>query len=115
MCYCGPSIIIKHFLTGTKPEAYSQAPKIPKLMRLVAKKIPTKWYELGIQLEIDIATLRTFSAQTSDPVELWSVVFDQWRKEQKVPFTWETIIDTLEEADENSTAAGIREWLDTRS
>ena len=81
-------------------------------MKLVAKKIPTKWYELGIQLEIDIATLRTFSAQTSDPVELWSVVFDQWRKEQKVPFTWETIIDTLEEADENSTAAGIREWLD---
>ena len=98
-----------------KAAVYLQAPKISKLMNLVAKKIPTKWYELGIQLEIDIATLRSFSAQTSDPVELWSVVFDQWRKEQKVPFTWETIINTLEEADENSTAAGIREWLDTRS
>ena len=60
MCYCGPSIV-KHFLTATKPETYSQAPKIPKLMMLVAKKIPTKWYELGIQLEIDISTLRTFA------------------------------------------------------
>ena len=84
-------------------------------MKLVAKKIPTKWYELGIQLEIDIATLNTLTAQTNDPVRLCMMVFDQWKREQKVPFTWETIIDTLEEADENSTAAGIREWLDTRS
>ena len=103
------------YFTDKAVVAYSQAPKIPELITLVAKKIPTKWYELGIQLEIDIATLRTFEAQTSDPVELWSVVFDQWRKEQKVPFTWETIITTLEEAYEDSTAAGIREWLDKTS
>ena len=91
---------------------YSQAPKISKLMNLVAKKIPTKWYELGIQLEIDIATLNTFATQNNDPVRLWSMVFDQWKREQKVPFTWETIISTLEVVDENSTAADIREWLD---
>ena len=78
-------------------------------------KIPAKWYKIGIQLEIEISTLEAFEQQTSDQDRLYSKVFDQWRKEQKVPFTWETIIDTLEEADENSTAAGIREWLDTRS
>ena len=81
-------------------------------MNLVAKKIPTKWYELGIQLEINIATLERFSIQTNDPIRLYSKVFDQWEREQKVPFTWETIIIILEEADENSTAAVIREWLD---
>ena len=81
-------------------------------MNLVAEKIPTKWYELGIQLEINTATLDTFSAQTNDPIRLYSKVFDQWEREQKVPFTWETIIITLEEADENSAAAAIREWLD---
>ena len=96
-----------------KVVTYFHAPKISKLMNLVAKKIPTKWYELGIQLEIDIATLNTFTAQTSDSIRLCMMVFDQWKREQKVPFTvWETIISTLEEADENSTAAGIREWLD---
>ena len=84
-------------------------------MNLVAKKIPTKSYEIGIQLEIDIPTLKTFTAQSNDPVQLWSMVFDQWKREQKVPFTWETIISTLEEADENSTAADIREWLDRTS
>ena len=85
---------------------------MPKLISLVAKKIPTKWYEIGMQLEIDIPTLERFEQQTSDQVRLYSKVFDQWKREQKVPFTWETIISTLEEADENSTATDIREWLD---
>ena len=84
-------------------------------MNLVAKKIPTRSYEIGIQLEIDIPTLKTFTAQSNDPVQLWSMVFDQWKREQKVPFTWETIISTLEEADENSTATDIREWLNRTS
>ena len=98
-------------MTG-KSVVYSRAPTMPKLISLVAKKIPTKWYEIGMQLEIDIPTLERFEQQTSDQVRLYSKVFDQWKREQKVPFTWETIISTLEEADENSTATDIREWLD---
>ena len=82
---------------------------------MVAKKIPTKWYEIGMQLEIEIPTLEGFEQQTSGQVRLYSKVFDQWKREQKVPFTWETIISTLEEADENSTATDIREWLDRTS
>ena len=84
-------------------------------MNLVAKKIPTKWYEIGMQLEIKVPTLEGFEQQTTNQVRLYSKVFDQWEKEQKVPFTWETIISTLEEADENSTATDIREWLDRTS
>ena len=82
-------------------------------MSLVAKKVPTKWYEIGSLLDIETSTLSIFEKQTNDPVRLCMMVFEQWKREQKVPFTWETIINTLEEADENSTAAGIREWLDT--
>ena len=91
---------------------YSQAPSIPKLMSLVAKKIPTKWYKIGIQLEIEILALEAFEYQTSDQMCLFSMVFDRWKREQKVPFTWETIVTTLEKAEEMSTAAEIRDWLD---
>ena len=98
-----------------KAAAYSEAPKTSKLISLVAKKVPTKWYEIGSQLDIETSTLDTFETKTDDHVRLWIKVFDQWKREQKVPFTWETIISTLEEADENSTAAGIREWLNTIS
>ena len=84
-------------------------------MNLVAKKIPTKWYELGIQLEISIATLDTFVAQTSDSVRLFMKVLEQWMKEQKIPFTWETIVTALDTLDEKKTAADIREWLKTQT
>lgn len=66
-------------------------------------------------MNIKTAVLNTFEAQTNNPVRLCIMVFEQWEKEQKVPFTWETIISTLEEADENSTAADIREWLKTQT
>ena len=102
-------------LHAGKLNVYSQAPKFSKLMSLVAKKMPTKWYGIGMQLDIEVSTLEAFEQQTSDQGRLYSKVFDQWKREQKVPFTWETIITILEEADENSTAAGIREWLNTRS
>ena len=66
---------------------------------------------MGALLDIETATLNTFETQTSDPVRSWIMVFDQWKREQKVPFTWETIISTLKDLDENSTATEIREWL----
>ena len=100
-------------LTG-KAAVYSQAPSIPKLMSLVAKKIPTKWYDIGMQLEIEIPTLEAFEQQTSDQQRLFSKVFAQWKKEEKVPFTWETIISTLEELDEKKTATELKEWLNEK-
>ena len=112
VCYCEPSSIIKHFLTGTKPEAYSQAPSTADLMTLVAKKIPTKWYEVGVLLDVETPTLDSLEAQTTDQVRLFMKVFNQWKQEGKVPYTWDTIISTLEKADDNNTATNIRKWLD---
>ena len=88
---------------------YSQAPTTADLMIHVAKKIPTKWYQVGILLDIKIATLNAFEAQTTDPVRLCVMVFDQWKREDKVPYTWDTIISTLEAVDENCTATKIRD------
>ena len=81
-------------------------------MTLVAKKIPTKWYEIGILLDIETPTLDSLEAQTMDQVRLFMKVFNQWKQEGKVPYTWDTIISTLEKADDNSTATNIRKWLD---
>ena len=77
----------------------------------VACKIPTMWYDTGILLDIETTTLDTFETQSSNPVRLYIKVFGQWKKEQKVPFTWETIISTLDTLGEKKTAADIREWL----
>ena len=98
-------------LLTDKSAVYSQAPSTADLITHVAYKTPTKWYEIGALLNIEIATLNTFETQTSNSGRLWIMVFDQWKREQKVPFTWETIISTLEVVGENSTATDIREWL----
>ena len=79
----------------------------------VACKIPTKWYQLGIMLHIKTTILDTFAKEVTDhdQVRLCIMVFTQWEKEQKVPFTWESIISTLETLGEKKTAAELKEWL----
>ena len=94
-----------------KSAVYSQAPSTADLMVHVTCKIPTKWYQVGILLTIKTSQLDALETQTNDPFRLFMKVFDQWEKEQKVPFTWETIISTLDMLGEKKTAADIREWL----
>ena len=83
------------------------------LMTHVAKKTPAKWYEVGIQLNIGIANLQAFEQQTRDQMRLFSNVFIQWKKDNKIPFAWDTIITALENVGENDTVKDLREWLYT--
>ena len=57
-------------------------------MTHVAHKIPTMWYEVGIQLAIKISTLDAFEEQTNKQNRLYVRVFEQWRKEEQVPYSW---------------------------
>ena len=85
------------------------------LMSQVSRKTPTKWYEVGIQLKIDTSMLDAFEQQNRDHQRLYSKVFDQWKKEQKLPYTWDTIIDALETIGEQETVSAIRKWREEKS
>ena len=80
-------------------------------MTLVAQKAPVKWLVIGIQLKIEISTLMGFQAQTSDQQLLYIKVFDRWRREQTVPYTWGSIINALEAVEEKKAATNVRQWL----
>ena len=82
-----------------------------ELMSRVARKTLTKWYEVGIELRIDTATLDAFEEQTKDQAKHYIKVFKQWKREQKVPYTWTIIIDALDEVGEKGVASDIRKWL----
>ena len=84
-------------------------------MTMVAKETPTKWYEVGIQLKIKIETLEAFKELSKDHNQLYSKVFYQWVKDEKVPYTWNTIISVLKKIGEIKTATTIKEWLDNCS
>ena len=56
---------------------YSQEPEMRHLMSHVAKKTPTKWFEVGIQLEIETSTLKVFEEKFRDHTRCYSEVFDE--------------------------------------
>ena len=98
-----------------KSVVYSQAPSTADLMLYVAQKIPTMWYRVGILLDVEATTLDTLEKEVADhdQVRLFIKVFQQWKREQKpkVPFTWDTIINTLEKLKENETVTDLKKFL----
>ena len=92
-------------------DALSQSPEMHELMTHVAQKRPVKWFQVGIQLLIDMPILEAYEVEHRDPMRLFAKVFEQWRREEKLPYTWNTIIIALERIDENRIATDIRQWL----
>lgn len=90
---------------------FPATPTNANLMTHVAKKIPARWFEVGIQLHIETAELNRFEALTKDQVRLCIMVFDEWKREQKMPYRWDTIISVLDRVGERETATDIRKWL----
>ena len=90
---------------------FSQPSTMADLTIHVARKTPTKWFEVGIQLKIDVSMLDAFEQQNRDHQRLYIKVFDQWKKEQKPPYTWDTIIIALETVGEQETISALRKWM----
>ena len=94
---------------------FEESPELHHLMSQVANKTLPKWYELGIQLKIDLPTLDAFEQQTREQSQLYLKVFDHWKKATTMPYTWTTIIDALEAVEERNVASSIRKWLSDRT
>ena len=88
-------------------------PKMSDLMSQVAAKTKDKWFQVGIQLDIDMATLLSYEAQSRDPMRCYTSVFVEWKRDHKLPYTWATIIGALESnaVTEVAVANEVREWL----
>ena len=78
----------------------SQSPGMHELMTHVARKRPVKWFEVGIELQIDMPILEAYEAEYSNQIWLFAKVFEQWRREEKLTYTMNTIITTLGRVDE---------------
>ena len=68
-----------------------------------AQKGPVKWFQVGIQLQIDMPILEAYEAEYSNQMRLFAKVFEHWRREEKLPYTWNTIIIALERVDKQRT------------
>ena len=104
-------VVIETFLSCLIIDQLSQSPEMHELMTHVAQKRPVKWFQVGVQLQIDMPILEAYEAEYSNQIRLFAKVFEQWRREEKLPYTWNTIITALERVDEHRIASDIRQWL----
>ena len=78
-------------------------------MNNVAAKIPAKWNEFGVQLDIPTSTLNAVRKHTAQ--ECFIEVFSIWKRSLSCePISWVTVIAVLESPsiDEKKLAADLR-------
>ena len=79
-------------------------------MTVVVNKIPNTWYEVGIQLGIEPPILETFYEERNIRVR-YAKVFYQWKRDNILPYTWETLITVLKKIKENAMAKTVERHL----
>ena len=63
----------------------------------VAAVIPKKWKYVGIELNLEMGTIRTIETKTQINVDRLAEVFDHWQKNPtpQRPFCWDTVVNVL--------------------
>ena len=63
----------------------------------VAAAIPKKWKLVGIELDLEMPTIRTIETETQNLQDRFIEVFDHWQKNPtpQRPFCWDTVVKVL--------------------
>ena len=69
----------------------------------------TKWYDIGIELKVDVTTLKTIESMYSNSQDCLCEVITEWLKTVHPKPTWRSLVDALRRpvVDESKLAAVI--------
>ena len=69
----------------------------------------TKWYDIGIELKVDVSTLKTIESMYSNSQDCLREVITEWLKAVRPKPTWRSLVDALRRpvVDESKLAAMI--------
>ena len=69
----------------------------------------TKWYDIGIELKLDVSTLKATESKYSDSKDCLREVITEWLKAVRPKPTWRSLVDALQRpvVDESKLAAVI--------
>ena len=99
---------------GSKYAGLESEPELSDLMNEVASKVPAKWKQISIQLELTPSDQECFMALSpNDPLQCFTSVFKVWKSRAIRPYTWSTVIEALESpaVDEMRLAQELRTKL----
>ena len=85
------------------------APTQREFCKMVVMKIPAEWYLFGMFLNIPLNDLDAVATQYHhDPKRCFIEVYKKWESEQPLPFTWSTVINTLDDMDKKQLVRDIK-------
>ena len=99
---------------GSKYAGLESEPELSDLMNEVASKVPAKWKQISIQLDLTPSDQECFMALSpNDPLQCFTFVFKVWKSRAIRPYTWSTVIKALESpaVDEMRLAQELRTKL----
>eukprot|EP00731_Ephydatia_muelleri_P008393 Em0004g731a len=98
------------------PSALDGVPSLPDLMNKVAAVIPDKYEAIGLQLGLtqsQLHAIRPCSQKLEDYNKTYSEIFDVWRRNGSLPYTWKTVINVLKSASvgEVKLSKDLENWI----
>ena len=71
----------------------------------------TKWYDIGIELKVDVSTLKTIESMYSNSKDCLREVITEWLKAVHPKPTWRSLVDALRRpvVEESKVAAVIED------
>jgi hypothetical protein len=89
-----------HGLASTST-AVSSEPRMSDLANRVAAKIPEKWKQVAIQLELSMSEIKTIRQDEDDAFDRFMAVFDRWQRSSCSPYAWKTLVTALKSTSVN--------------
>ena len=100
--------------SGSRYYTIPQSPlSLPIFLTHIGSQMPNKWRTFGILLDIPWSELETYPAHSC--MDCFARVFDTWEGKGSPEFSWETVINVLENPllEERCLAQKVREMMTT--
>ncbi len=94
---CHTDTITEQSLSLRCPNGLLSAPDPLDLINEVAARVPSKWYQIGIQLGITHEELTSYRDlhPTASSGQIFSFIFSTWKNSGTGDYTWAAMIEAL--------------------
>ena len=88
-------------IVASTSTAVSSEPRMSDLANRVAAKIPEKWKQVAIQLEMSMSEIKTIQKDEDYAFDQFMAVFDRWKRSSCSPYAWKTLVTALKSTSVN--------------
>ena len=101
-------------LTQSLDSPLDDPPTQSDFMEYIVDEIPDKWRHFGVRLNIKLSKLNAIALSGRTPDMCFIEVYDIWKTEMTIPFTWRTAVETLDKLKQKSLSIKVSQKILSR-